>query len=437
MMKADLMKERSDIKKEGYEMKKIAFLFPGQGAQYIGMCKKLCSEYKIADETFEEANDILSFNLKKLCFEGDISELTKTINTQPAVLTASVAAYRVFMIEIGVDAEISAGHSLGEISALCCAGALDFGEALKLVRERARLMQEAVPLGVGSMAAVSGVSNDVIQEVCAKCSDKDFVVSPANYNSPDQTVISGHAQAVKKAAKILGERGAFVIPLRVSGPFHSELMASAAKGFRQELDKINFKPLKRTVIANVTAKPYLGSGDFKKNLTDQITMPVRWVETLEYLQNSGAEMFIELGPKQVLKGLVQKTLPTVKALSYDPETDLTEITNIFADNGKPFEADGAEFIKKCICAAVCTKNSNWDNAQYNKGVVESYKKLVLMRDGFKKTCQIPAAFDIKEAAKLLKTIFDTKLLPETEKRERFDEIIKATGAKEYLKDFIF
>lgn len=418
-------------------MKNIAFLFPGQGAQYAGMCKKLCSEFKVADEVFEEANDILSFDLKKLCFEGDIAELTKTINTQPAVLTASVAAYRVFMSEISVDAKSSAGHSLGEISALCCAGALDFNDALMLVRERAKLMQDAVPLGVGSMAAVSRISNEVISEVCNECSDNNSVVSPANYNSPDQTVISGYAEAVKKATDKLKELGAIVIPLRVSGPFHSELMAPAAKGFRKELDKINFKPLKREVISNVTAKPYLGAGDFKNNLTAQITKPVRWVETLEYLENSGTEMFIELGPKQILKGLAQKNYPNVKALSYDPETDMTEINNIFVSDGPECEADSAEFIKKCICAAVCTKNSNWDNEKYNKGVVESYKKLVLMRDNYQKSAYKPAASDIKEAARLLKTIFDTKLLPETEKRERFKEIINSTGADKYFTDFKF
>lgn len=415
-------------------MKKIAFLFPGQGAQYVGMCKQLCSEYKIADETFDEANEILSFDLKKLCFEGDIQELSKTVNTQPAILTASVAAYRVFMKEIGVDAEYSAGHSLGEISALCCAQALEFGDALKLVRERARLMQEAVPIGVGSMAAVSSVSNEQIAEVCKECCDKAHVVAPANFNSPDQTVISGHEEAVKKASKILRGLGALVIPLRVSGPFHSELMMPAAKGFRKELDKINFKPLKRNVIANVTATPYAVSGDFKKYLTDQLTMPVKWVETLELLKNSGVEMFVELGPKQVLKGLAQKTVPTIKALSFDPETDLTEVKNIFSDSQKSVNADGNEFIKRCICAAVCTKNSNWDNDEYKKGVVDSYKKLVSMRDAFRKSGRTPENSEIKEAARLIKTIFDTKLLPETEKRERFDEIVKAARADGLFRD---
>ncbi|GAE86716.1 ACP S-malonyltransferase [Acetivibrio straminisolvens] len=233
-------------------MKKIALLFPGQGSQYVGMGKKLYENYSAAREVFDEANEVLGFDLKELCFNGDINELTKTENTQPVILTASVAAFRVYMEKYGVKPAFLAGHSLGEFAALTCAGAISFKDAVRIVRNRGRYMQEAVPQGIGAMAAVSGVDKPVIEETCIKVSDENHLVVVSNHNSKDQIVISGHTSAVNTASEILKKHGARIVPLKVSAPFHSPLMQPAADRLREELKLYSYNEPKWQVISNTT-----------------------------------------------------------------------------------------------------------------------------------------------------------------------------------------
>lgn len=420
-------------------MKKVAFLFPGQGAQYVGMSKKICEMFPVAKQTFEEAGDILKFNLQKMCFDGSIEELTKTENTQPALLTASVAAFRVFSGEIGILPEYGAGHSLGEISALCCSGAMEFCDAVSLVRQRGKLMQEAVPLGVGSMAAISGIAKEVIEEECAKVSDSGKTVAVSNYNSPDQTVISGYAQAVKEAGANLKDKGAIVIPLKVSGPFHSPLMKPAAEKLKAELSKYSFMELKWQVISNVTALPYGQKENITDNLINQIIKPVRWRESMEYLDRQGVNLAVEMGPKTVLKNLMKKNVPGLKTLSYDAETDMENVKSELSETNQSPESGtehGMDVLTKCIAIAVCTKNSNWDNDEYQKGVVESYHKIQAMKDGLAKESAEPSISQMKEALSLLHTIFVTKKVPEKEQTERFNEIFDSTGTRKLFSDFI-
>ncbi len=409
-------------------MNKLAFLFPGQGAQYIGMGSKLCENFSVAGQVFDEANEALGFDFKKLCFQGSMDELTKTENTQPAILTASVAAFRVYMQEIGIKPDYTAGHSLGELSALCCAGSIVFADAVRLVRQRGRLMQTAVPEGMGSMAAISGVEKEVIEKECSSVSKDGNIVVVSNYNSLEQIVISGHIKAVNAAGEKLKSMGARVVYLKVSAPFHSPLMQPAADSFREELGKYNFREMEWPVISNVTAKPYPGKDQIIDYLSLQITSPVKWQSTIEYLQNSGIDKAVEMGPKAVLKNLLRSNT-SIAVFSSETKEDIWLIKKKLTwakDSEKPAN-DVLKFITGCMATAVSTKNRNWDENAYQKGVVESYRKLVDMKEELIKQRIRPTNELIEEALDLLKQIFNTKLLPVNEQKERLNKLFIEAG----------
>ncbi len=418
-------------------MKKIAFLFPGQGSQYTGMGKSLCDAYSIARETFEEANDTLGFDLQRLCFEGDPEELAKTENTQPAILTLSVAQFRVFKQESCIEPDYCAGHSLGELSALTCAGAVKFSDAVKIVRQRGRFMQKAVPVGIGAMAAVTGISIREIEEECGLNSDEARVVVIANYNSSEQIVISGHTDAVNLTSENLKAKGARIIPLKVSAPFHSPLMNPAAEEMREELNKYTFGELKYPVISNITARPYTSKEIIPENLKMQIISPVRWQESMEFLQRCGVEMFVEMGPKTVLKNLAKRNTPDIVAYAYDNNEDVSALT----DELKPRNSDNKDaklrLIVRCLAIAVCTKNKNWDNDEYAAGVVEPYKRVQELLAELEGNNMEPSFEQMTEALKMLKSVFITKKTDIKEQEERFKQIFDETGLGYLFKDADF
>lgn len=287
-------------------MSKSVFLFPGQGSQYAGMGKDLADNFSIASHTFEEADDALGFKLSKLCFDGPEEDLKLTFNTQPAILTASVAALRVVQQETGLTADCVAGHSLGEYSALVCSGALSLADAVRTVRSRGTFMQEAVPVGVGAMAAMLSIEADVLAAICEEAAQGEGV-SPANYNSPGQIVIAGHATAVNRTielAKAKGYRKSMLLP--VSAPFHCALMQPAAERLKQVLDCIVVHPLVLPVITNVEALPNQDAGRVRELLVSQVCAPVRWEQSVHAMINSGVTRFVEIGPGKVLTGLVKR-----------------------------------------------------------------------------------------------------------------------------------
>lgn len=287
-------------------MSKSAFIFPGQGSQYAGMGKELAANFKAAAEVFAEADDALGFALSRLCFDGPEEELKLTANTQPAILTASVAALRVVQAETGLAPSSLAGHSLGEYSALVASGALTLADAVRTVRSRGTFMQEAVPVGVGAMAAILSVEVDVLAEICAEAAQGE-VVSPANFNSPGQIVIAGHATAVHRAmeiAKAKGFRKAMLLP--VSAPFHCSLMKPAADRLAEVLDRIDVGPLARPVVTNVEALANGDSARVRELLVAQVCAPVRWAQSVEEMLRLGVDTFIEIGPGKVLCGLVKR-----------------------------------------------------------------------------------------------------------------------------------
>ncbi len=287
-------------------MSKTAFLFPGQGSQYAGMGKDLAEHFPVARQAFEEADDALGFKLSALCFNGPDDDLKLTFNTQPAILTTSIAALRVVQQETGLKADFLAGHSLGEYSALVCGGALSLADAARTVRARGTFMQEAVPVGVGAMAAMLSIEADELTAICAEAAQGE-VVAPANFNSPGQIVIAGHATAVNRAielAKAKGYRKAMLLP--VSAPFHCALMQPAADRLKTVLDAVQVNALTLPVITNVEAAANQDSGRVRELLVQQVCAPVRWEQSVQTMIGLGATTFVEIGPGKVLTGLVKR-----------------------------------------------------------------------------------------------------------------------------------
>ena len=304
----------------------IAFLFPGQGSQYIGMGADFCAEFAVASQTFEEASDALGIDVAKLCFEGEAATLALTANAQPAILTTSVAALRVVLEETEIRPGLLAGHSLGEFTALVASGCVPFSDAVRIVRKRGEFMQEAVPPGVGKMAAVLGLTSQEVSELCAEVAGEKAVVSPANFNSPTQTVISGEARAVEAVSRIAKEKGARrVVALEVSAPFHCSLMEPAAVRLRGVIAKVELHPMKYPVVTNTEAKTNSDPARVEDILVRQVVSPVRWAESLEFIKDSGVSEFFEIGPSKVLSGLVKRTLRDVSCASIEKPEELHHI----------------------------------------------------------------------------------------------------------------
>jgi [acyl-carrier-protein] S-malonyltransferase len=302
-------------------MGKLAFLFPGQGSQYPGMGKDLADKYPAGRSVFTEADQTLGYSVSDLCFTGSEDSLKLTANTQPAILTASVAAYRV-LAEKGVRPDFVAGHSLGEFSALVAAGALAFADAVRLVRRRGEYMQSAVPEGVGAMAAILGLAPVQVAELCRKAADGQ-VVAPANLNSPEQTVISGDAAAVKRAVELASASGAKrAVMLAVSAPFHSALMFPAQQQFEVDLRKTAFQELRVPLVTNVDAEIITSGSEARESLIRMITLPVRWEKSVRELVEQGVNTFVEVGPGRVLTGLLRQIDRSVHVFNVEDEKSL-------------------------------------------------------------------------------------------------------------------
>ncbi len=286
-------------------MGKVAFVFPGQGAQYSGMGKEFYENFSVARQVFEQASHRLGMDMKRLCFEGTDEELKKTENTQPAILTTSVALLEVLEVE-GIQCDMTAGLSLGEYTSLVSSGVLDFEDAVAIVQKRGRYMQEAVPEGVGAMAAILGLDKEILMG-CIHEASAHGIVEVANYNSPAQIVISGEVDGVKKAAELAkasGARKAVILP--VSAPFHSSLLKPAGERLKAELQKARIGNINIPVITNTEARMLEGENHVISNLVKQVSQSVKWQESVEYMMAEGVDTFIEIGPGKTLSGFIKR-----------------------------------------------------------------------------------------------------------------------------------
>src|SRR5689334_19045582 len=300
---------------------RMALVFPGQGSQSPGMGKELAENFPVARQVFEEADDALGFAISRLCFDGPAEDLQLTENTQPAILTVSVAAFRALQ-EAGVAAPaFVGGHSLGEYSALVAAGALSLSDAVRTVRARGRYMQEAVPVGTGAMAAVLGAELSEIERICAEAR-ADQVCSIANFNAPNQAVIAGSTEAVDRAVQLLSGVARKVVKLKVSAPFHCALMKPAQDRLAADLEALSFNEPAIPVVTNVDARPTTAPDELRDALVRQVSAPVRWVESMQLLMSHGVDTFVEAGPGKVLSGLMRQINRDVKMLNVENAASL-------------------------------------------------------------------------------------------------------------------
>lgn len=294
----------------------VAYIFPGQGSQFAGMGRELAEAFAASREVFAEADDALEFSLSQLCFEGPAEALQLTENTQPAILTVSVAALRAMEAAGLPSPAFVAGHSLGEYSALVAAGALSLRDAVRTVRARGRYMQEAVPVGMGAMAAILGADAATVETACREAATDGEVCSPANINSPKQIVIAGNTAAVERAMELLKERGAKrAIKLPVSAPFHCALMKPAEERLSADLEQTEFVSLRVPLVNNADAVAIKEGEAARSSLVRQVSSPVRWLESVQFLASAGVETFVEVGPGKVLSGLVRQTLADARCLN--------------------------------------------------------------------------------------------------------------------------
>ncbi len=312
-------------------MNKLAFVFPGQGAQAVGMGKDFCEQYDVAKKLFQQADEALGYSIKEMCFEGPAEDLKLTANTQPAILTMSVIANEILK-EHGIQPDVTGGHSLGEYSALVAAGVLDFQDAVLLVHKRGQFMQEAVPVGQGGMAAIIGLADEVIVDACAKATGNAGEVQAVNFNCPGQTVIAGTTAGVEAAVELLKEAGAKkAVILPVSAPFHSTLMKPAAEKLAAELDKVTIRDAKIPVVSNFTGKLETKAEEIKANLVAQADHPVKWIDCVNTMKEFGADTFVEAGPGKTLCGFNRRIDKALTSMNVENLESLQKTLDYFKE----------------------------------------------------------------------------------------------------------
>lgn len=402
----------------------IALLFPGQGSQYIGMGKSLFQDFTVVHQVFEEASDVLKRDMKKLCFnEGH--ELSKTVNAQPAILTVSQATFRVYMQEIGIPPRIAAGHSLGEYSALACNGTLSFSEALRLVKRRGEWMQRASEQEAGGMISVFHTDLRQLEQICDEVFAEGYPMSVACYNEHRQLVISGSRQGIASVTQKLDALGIRYSDLNISAAFHSPLMQEAANHLAPEIRNTPFCHGSWPVISNVDGLPYTRESEMKNALILQMTRPVRWLETMDYMDRMGIDVAVELGPKTVLRNLIKGFQSRIDAWSLGTSRDLTEL-KVGVQNQAPslMDADFTEgirlFLANGLAAAVGVPNRNENPDEYQREGVQAYRELQSLQQNLER----PTVDHLQQGIQLLQGVWKAKKIAIEDQQERLKFLLR-------------
>lgn len=347
-------------------MSGIALLFPGQGSQYKGMGVNTYKYDSHTKQIMEEASDILGYDMYTLCSVGDIEQLSRTSYTQPALLTMSMIAFQTYMHHVGIEPILSAGHSLGEYSALVASEVLSFQEGLRLVQQRGQFMENTAKEGTGSMIAIRGIAIDELELLCIQHSTPEQPVVIACYNSSLQHVVAGHSQALERLSRSLAQQQVQMNLLSVSGPFHTILMEQAADRLTTFLHTQTFQQSRWPIISNVTAQPYTSDVHIRQGLIEQMTCAVKWKQSLLYMVAEGVHTTIEIGPRNILTRLSNDIIPTIQGYAFDQKQDRQRLITDY-----PLDA----YIKECLAQSVSLPNYNWNENEYDLGVIQSVQRL--------------------------------------------------------------
>ncbi|NLL72995.1 MAG: ACP S-malonyltransferase [Clostridiales bacterium] len=414
-------------------MKTYSIAFPGQGSQYIGMGKNLYDHNQIAKDVFEEACDILHYDLSKHCFEGDIDELSKMELVQPAILTTGVAAFRVFIQDADIRPSILLGHSLGEITALVCAGVIDFSNALQLVFVRERLMGDK-SIEKGIMMAIMGMDVKDLDHICKSISKEHHTVEVSNINSADQIIISGHKEAVEEVVKSVDKLGGRSITINTGNPFHCSMMNPIKERLRRELLKYQYHDFNYPVLSNLDACLYQGKEEVVDRLSEQIVSPVCWKASIDYLVENNITTLIELSPQSVLRNLLMTDDSGIEVYSYDDKFDFDHIKQIkyrLTNDLNRKKANKVEFIEKCVASVVSTRSHRKDER-----IILIYQKMKDIALQLERDMVEPSFEEMKWVLDSLIEILHLKGVSERECKDRITYILYKTGFFQLFSDYI-
>ena len=419
-------------------MKKYAVAFPGQGSQYISMGKNMSMHNKIVRDLFDEASTILGYDLAKLCFEGDIEELSKTDLVQPAILATSVSGFHVFMKNTDQQPSYLLGHSLGEISALVCSGAIDFSDGIKIVDVRGKLTGSSL-IEDGYMAAVMGLDLERVSEICRELSYENHIVEISNINSEEQIVISGHRKAVDDFTKKAETLGGRIMKVNTGNPFHSSLMNIVRNDLEKNLESYQYHEFKYPVISNLTGECYSDSKDIPIMLSEQLVKPVQWLKSIQYIADNGINNIIEMKPQTILRNLMMTNNMGIEVYSDDDRKDQEYIKEITMRLSNPLRLPAEEkhkLIRRCAVNAVSSENKNFNDESYRTDVEKPYEQLIELQNSIVSGDAEPTYEDMKFSLDSLIQILNGKKISTNEKSQIMEDILYDTGLYELFPDYL-